>query len=536
MSEAAAPVVVDREHAPGPTAHAGVAEMPPWRVAELPDAPRFTGRNWVGLIGPGLLMGGSSIAGGEWLMGPRVTAQYGTALLWLATLSIVGQVFYNLEVSRYALYTGEPMLTGKFRTTPGPRFWMLLYLFLDFGAFFPYLAANAAVPVLTAVLGRVPSGDERWMIRVLGVSIFLLTLVPLVVGGKVYDSLKVLISVKVVVVLGFLLLLAVTLTGWDTWRQILSGFLQFGTVPVADVAPTPGEWLPTRNVFASLWQGEGVPAVDFSNVVTLAALASIAGSGGLSNMVISNYTREQGWGMGRHVGAIPSMVGGRQIALSHAGAVFDPADAASLPRWRRWLRHVRRDQLAVWMPACFVGLALPSMLSLRFLERGKDAGDWNGAVLTAGGAQEHVAALWGPGWGWAVWYGIVLCGFLVLAPTAATTADGVVRRWVDVFWTASPRLRRLDERKIKLLYFRVLMAYAAVGVVLLAFTSPGMLVKVGTNIMNLALGISCFHTLAVNLTLLPRPLRPGWFARTGLVLAGLYFLTLATISISTLLR
>ena len=66
--------------------------------------------------------------------------------------------------------------------------------------------------------------------------------------------------------------------------------------------------------------------------------------------------------------------------------------------------------------------------------------------------------------------------------------------------------------------------------ILLAFTSPGMLVKVATNIMNFALGISCFHTLYVNLTLIPRALRPGWFARTGLVLAGVYFLTLAAIS------
>jgi hypothetical protein len=303
--------------------------------------------------------------------------------------------------------------------------------------------------------------------------------------------------------------------------------------------PIAGEGFQTRNVFLSLWQGQGMPAVDFSNVVTLAALASIAGSGGLSNMVISNYTREQGWGMGRHVGAIPSIVGGRQIALAHTGAVFEPS-AAALPRWRRWLTHVRRDQLAIWMPACFIGLALPSMLSMMFLPRGTDADQWTGAVMTADGARAHVAGLAGMGWGWAVWYGIVLCGFLVLAPTAATTADGVVRRWVDVFWTASPRLRQVDERKIKHLYFRVLMAYALLGVVLLAFTSPGLLVKIATNIMNFALGISCFHTLYVNLTLLPPPLRPGWFARTGLVLAGLYFLTLAGISgaytVSTLFK
>jgi hypothetical protein len=523
MSQTAMPTI-EYESAQGKgTVHVGERGMPPWKVAELPDAPRFTWRNWLGLIGPGLLMGGSSIAGGEWLMGPSVTAKYGASLMWLATLSILGQVFYNIEVSRYALYTGEPMLTGKFRTAPGPKFWLVVYLFLDFGAVFPYLASNAATPVVTAALGHVPQAGDRWMITLVGIAIFLLTLIPLVVGGKVYSSLKALISVKVVVVLGFLLFLAVTLSSWQTWSEIVGGFFQFGTVPIS------GEGFRTRNVFLSLWHGEGMPAVDFSNIVTLAALASIAGSGGLSNMVISNYTREQGWGMGRHVGAIPSIVGGRQIALAHTGAVFEPT-ADALPRWRRWLRHVRRDQLAIWMPACFIGLALPSMLSLMFIPRGTDADQWTGAVMTADGARQHVTGLAGTGWGAAVWYGIVLCGFLVLAPTAATTADGVVRRWVDVFWTASPRLRQLDERKIKQLYFRVLVAYALLGLVLLAFTSPGLLVKIATNIMNFALGISCFHTLYVNLTLLPEPLRPRWFARAGLVLAGIYFLTLAGIS------
>jgi hypothetical protein len=32
------------------------------------------------------------------------------------------------------------------------------------------------------------------------------------------------------------------------------------------------------------------------------------------------------------------------------------------------------------------------------------------------------------------------------------------------------------------------------------------------------------------MTLLPQPLRPGWVARIGLALAGLFFLTLAAIT------
>jgi Mn2+/Fe2+ NRAMP family transporter len=112
------------EQAPWPGSH----DMPRWNVGPLVDAPHFTWRNWFAMLGPGLLMGGAAIGGGEWLMGPAVTARYGGALMWLATLSILGQVVYNLEISRYTLYSGEPIFTGKFRTLPGPRFWLFAYL------------------------------------------------------------------------------------------------------------------------------------------------------------------------------------------------------------------------------------------------------------------------------------------------------------------------------------------------------------------------------------------------------------------------
>src|ERR671917_530369 len=147
--------------APADPAHEAVAatpagQMPPWGKAELPEAPRFTWKNWFALLGPGLVMGGASIGGGEWLKGPEVTARYGPSLMWLATLSILSQVVYNIEISRYTLYTGEPIFTGKLRTKPGSRFWLFSYLILDFGAVFPYLAASAAVPLLAVILGQVP--------------------------------------------------------------------------------------------------------------------------------------------------------------------------------------------------------------------------------------------------------------------------------------------------------------------------------------------------------------------------------------------
>jgi len=500
--------------------------MPRWQTGKLVEAPVFTRRNWFQLLGPGLILGGGAIGGGEWLMGPAVTAKYGGALMWLATLSIVSQVLYNIEISRYTLYTGEPIFTGKFRTLPGPKFWLIAYIFLDFGAVFPYLAANAATPLAAVLLGGVlpdPLNNDAhwWLLRILGYLIFLAALIPLLIGGKIYNSLRAVMTFKIVVVLGFLSILGIFHSSFSTWTEIFSGFLKFGTVPVGGAE--------TENIFVSLLDQGTLPEIDFSTIALLAAFAAIAGSGGLSNAPISNYTRDQGWGMGRHVGAIPSVIGGHNLSLSHVGMVFE-VTRSSLGRFRRWYKHVARDQLAVWMPACFLGLALPSMLSVQFLPRGTEASSWVAAGMTASGVRDHVGLAWGLEAGQVFWYLTMFCGFLVLAPTMATSADGVIRRWVDVFWTSSARLRKLDPSRIRIVYFKVLAGYAVFGLIMLSLAPPLELLKFATNIFNYALGVSCFHTLAVNVTLLPPELRPGWPMRIGMFLAGSFFTLLAIVT------
>ena len=537
--------VVDHPSAPVPAPIEPVADtpgstkMPPWELGELPDAPRLTARSWALLLGPGLVMGGAAIGGGEWLAGPLTTARYGGAILWLSTVSILAQVLYNLEISRYTLYCGEPIFTGKFRLLPGPVFWLVLYQFLDFGSVFPYLVANAATPLAAVIVGEIPNIDKTYdvlgmaiggkaLLQVLKYLVFLAVLVPLVFGGKVYNSLKAVMGFKIAVVLGFLSLVAILFSSPGTWVEILSGFFKFGAVPLVGADPAARPVM--DNIFVSLWQGRGFPDVDLSMIAVLGALAAISGCGGLTNTTISGYTRDQGWGMGRHVGAIPSVVGGRKLKLSHVGKTFI-VTPESLARFRRWFRFVMRDQLVVWMPACFIGIALPSMLSVQFLPRGTQANDWVAAGMTADGLRNAVGHASGSGGlGQFFWLMTLFCGFLVLAPSAATTADGYLRRWVDVCWTAVPRLRRVAEHKIRHLYFGALCLYACFGVLALTLWNPVELLKWAGNIYNFALGVSCFHVLAVNMILLPREIRPNWFIRIGLVIGGIFFLALATIS------
>jgi hypothetical protein len=409
-----------------------------------------------------------------------------------------------------------------------------MYLLLDFGALFPYLSANAATPLAAVWLGHLPDPDhslaDKHLLQGLAYAIFLGGLIPLAFGGKVYNSLKALMTFKIVVVLGFLTLVAVMFSSWETWREIGGGFLRFGTLPVQspDGAAAPDQ-PQVQNVLLLMLQGKPIPKLDLSLVIAISAMVAIAGSGGLSNTPISNYTRDQGWGMGYHVGAIPSAFGGHKISLSHVGCVFEPTPD-SLPRWRRWYRHVLRDQLIVWMPACFIGLALPSMLSVEFLPRGAKAHDWTAAGMTADGVWQRVSESSVAPWAGFFWFMTLFCGFLVLGLGVVSTADGLVRRWVDVFWTSSPRLRQLDPHRIRNVYFGVLLVYALFGVVMLSVGKPNQLLNYAALILNYALGFSCFHTVAVNRFLLPRPLRPGWFATTALFLSGVFFTIMSAVA------
>ncbi len=539
MADSKADAPPDETFSPQP----GTAHMPPWTVGELPEAPKFHWRQLALMVGPGLVMGGAAIGGGEWLTGPLVTARYGGALLWLATLSVLFQVIYNVEISRYTLYSGEPIFTGKFRIAPHPMFWVILYLILDFGSILPYLASNAAIPLAAMIRGHIPDpglASDAFLLKVLSCGIFLSVFVPLCIGGRVYDSIKVMMTLKLIIVLGFLTLLAVCFSTRQTWVELGTGFFKFGNVPIVPAEDLnkngkqdegEAEHGPRVDNVFSAWRAKRSIAFDFALVGVLASMAAISGNGGLTNTPISSFTRDQGWGMGKHVGAIPSMVGGHEIELSHSGKVFH-ITPDSLKRWFRWIAHVEREQYLVWLPACFVGLALPSMLSVQFLKRGTVPDDkWQAAAMTADGVRDAVATATNPSLGGVFWYMTLFCGLLILGTSMVATADGVLRRWVDAFWTSSKTLQTWDTRHIGRLYFGVLCVYMVLGLCMLLFVPGDKLLVTATGMMyNYALGFSCLHTLVINCTLLPHALRPKLWQKTGLVLGAVFFLSIGILA------
>jgi hypothetical protein len=507
--------------------------MPAWDVAELPEPHPLRWRNWTKFLGPGLVMMGIQIGGGEWLLGPEVTAKYGGGLMWIATIAIVLQVFYNLECGRYALYCGEPIFTGFLRTKPGPRFWMGFILFLNLSALIPGLSTHGAAMAAALWLDRPPGEADRGLVTILAYVFLLAVAIPVLIGGKVYNMLQAIMTLKVIVVLGFCLTVGICFVSPGNWWNVFSGFLKFGTVP------TIVEGKETTVNVVQHWMNDGTfPLIALGNIAVLGAFAGYAGGGGLSNATYSNFVRDKGWGMGGEVGAIPSAVGGRNVTLSHTGKVFE-INAQNLRRWKGWWRYILVDQIYVWGPGCFMGMALPALLSLQFAPNSGLSGtklEWAQSLITADGIRH--SSQFSASVAKVFWIITVLVGLMVMLPSQMSIVDDFSRRWTDIIWSGSRRVRgKLRGNEVKRIYYSILGMYVAWTIVCAyifsTYGTPKLMTLIIANLNNLAIGLTAFHLLWINCKLLPPELKPRWYHRTGLVACGVFYLGMATLVFAT---
>jgi len=508
--------------------------LPPWEIADLPEPLPLEWRHWTRLIGPAIVMMGIQIGGGEWLLGPEVTAKYGGGLMWLATVAILLQVFYNLECGRYALYCGEPIFTGFLRTRPGPRFWVTFFLLLSIGGVVPGLAFNSASVLGAIWLGRPPVEADRMFIVMIAYGCLVLVVLPVLFGGKIYNTLQAIMSAKVLVVLGATFLLGVWLVSFESWWNVFSGFVKFGTIPTKDASGNPV----VGNVVTALVSGNELPILDLEGIAVFAAFAGVAGGGGLGNSMYSNYVRDKGWGMGSLVGAIPSAIGGQQVKLSHLGKVFIPT-ADNLRKWRGWWRYILVEQFGLWTPGCFVGMALPALLSMEFARYSslsqipaKERFGWAQAVISADGLR-HLPGL-GEGLASVLWIVVLAVGLMVLLPSQMSVVEDVCRRWTDAIWSANTHVRKtMHQGQVKVIYYSLLAGYATwccISLYLFGIHfrgTPKLMFLVVANVGNIAIGMTSFQLLWVNTHFLPPALRPRWYHRLGLAGCGTFYLGLA---------
>src|SRR5829696_9562047 len=202
--------------------------LDPWRIGELPHAPRPHGLGWFSAIGPGVIALGVSIGSGEFLLGPAAFVKYGLSLLWIVGLAALLQTLLNVELMRYTMATGEPVVTGFMRVRPHSTFWAWFYAalyFLQMG--WPGWAGAAAGAVFFLGAKRLPAAAEAGTVYAIGVGLFLLCGMILMIGRRIERTLEYLNWIMVSLIIGGLGVLAVLFVLLSTWGAAVVGFAGF---------------------------------------------------------------------------------------------------------------------------------------------------------------------------------------------------------------------------------------------------------------------------------------------------------------------
>jgi hypothetical protein len=466
--------------------------LPPWGVTALPPPPATRGFRLLAVIGPGAIILGLSIGSGEWLIGPAAFIKYGLALLWVTTVAVTLQTILNTELLRYTLYSGEPAVTGFMRTRPNSTFWAWFYTLLYFlHVGWPAWAANAAGAFFFLFYRKLPEQHDAGVVYWIGVSTYLACVLILLFGQRIERTLEILNWILILFTLGGMALLCLWFFDPGIWGRTAAGFLAF------DVSVRSFRFLP--------------PGADW---FLIGALAAYSGAGGVSNLMLSNWARDKGFGMGQVVGYIPAVVGGHKVKLAPAGSVF-PVTPENLGAWRQWWRVVRVDQWGVFFTGAMLGMALPAILYTVFIPAGRDI---RGLAISAELA-------------WAVLErsGPLLAGLIaamsawVLFKTQLDNIEGMARALTDILWTGSRRARGWARGDVRIVYYSLLVLTVGWGMFALRLAQPIILLQLAANIAGVVMVISALHILRVNTTLLPPELRPPLWRKLGLVATAIFY-------------
>jgi hypothetical protein len=466
---------------------------PPLEVVDLPTPEEVFAVKRIGLeemilfvLGPSMIILGTSVGSGEWLLGPLVIGKYGfTGIGWVILVSVVLQVFYNVELARFTLATGEPPVLAFGRIPPGYILWIPLALFaLALSFLVGGWAVNAGASLFVLFTGRPYLPEELETVRILGIVLLVFSFVFVLFGRKIERSLEIVFSITISFILIGLTLVTLAVVPLSYWGQALASLVTVTAPP------------------------RGTDATLLGALVGYAALAS-----GLNFLVIGAY-RDKGYGMGYRVGYFGCLIGGRKATLLPEGKTF-PEDEKNAALWQRWFRILLIDQWGVYFLGCLIGIMAPCIL-VGYLS------SMPGATMPTQDTIPVYAALrmgqeYGPVlFGWAL-----LTGFAMLINTQMGILDSLTRCIADSSFGISTAVQKKFGEDPRWLYYLTRLALVVVMSILIHLAPPMQLIKMSANMASLASMIFPLAMIYLNRQL-PKPARIQWWSYLVL-LANVFF-------------
>ena len=464
----------------------GVADLP--APEEVFAAPRIGFRQAVTLvIGPSLIALGLSIGSGEWLLAPLAIGINGwVGIGFVALLSILLQAFYNVEIGRYVMATGEVPSMGFGRIPPGAYIGTIIAVVLFYLAFITGgWAAAAGDGLFVLVTGDIPGEEDRTTSRWIAVGLIAAVFVIVLFGRKISRTMELVNWVLVVGILILMLVIDILVIGWSDLGDGLEGLFRPALPP------------------------EGTDATDIGAVAGFAAMAS-----GL-NYVFMNYYRDKGYGMGSRAGYIPALLGGEKHEVASVGTTFreTPENAAL---WKRWFNYLKAEMWIVFVPGALLGLLLPGILMSHLTQE-------TGTEPSRETIPTYVAdQLRATGEGDFFFYLALVIGFLIFFTTQMVVFEMLTRNFVDAVYGSSSRFRRMLGGDPRRFYYPFMVVLAIVISIIIFQALPARLVSWAANMSNLAALIMPLALMYL-ISQLPRPARAKWWSYLILTAVLVFF-------------
>jgi hypothetical protein len=437
------------------------------------------------VIGPSLIALGISIGSGEWLLGPQAVGTFGfVGVGWVITISAILQTFYNVEISRYVVATGEVPVVGFARVPPGVKLWIPFSLFVLYFAFiFGGWAAGAGQGLFALIVGRVHRPDELEYVRLLAIGLLLVVFLITALARKVSRALE--------------------LTNW----ALVGGLLVILIIVDVAVVPPSVWWEGIRGLLTPAAPPSGISATQLGGLAGFTALAS-----GLNWYVMAHY-RDKGYGMGHKVGYLAGLRGGRQ-EVRPVGVTFreTPENAS---RWRRWYRLLLVDMWVVFFTGAMLGMLLPTILMAHVVAT-------SGEKPTSANVPTFAAERLGDQYGQGMFYLMLIVGVMILFSTQLGIFEALVRNFTDATHATSPRVRKMLEGDPRRFYYPFMLLVLAVIAGALHLALPTDLVQISANMSNLGALMFPFVLMYLNRRL-PGPARPRPYHYVLLVLNVIFF-------------
>ena len=149
-----------------------------------------------------------------------------------------------------------------------------------------------------------------------------------------------------------------------------------------------------------------------------------------------------------------------------------------MERWRGWWRIVRMDQWVIYFVGALLGMMLPAVLYVTFLEPGTDIRGYGIAATLASAMEARLPLMGGV---------VAFLGAWILFKTQLDVIEGMVRAVTDILWTGSKRVREWRGGDVRAVYYGIMALMVLWGVIALRLTQPIILLQMAANIAGLVM-------------------------------------------------